>query len=140
MKHLGKFQHVKCFHVCPSLTSRGTAHNTFALVTLPVHHSRRCFKNIQDSFVSSAPCEDPSRRTPQPQSPKPTKVRLSRDIGETRIGTCACCRHKRMTLFASRVSATDADACAPWRRDVLTQRSGRIWFPNQFAEPDTPRS
>ena len=69
-------------------------------------------------------CEDPSRRTHHPQSLKPTKVRSSRGIGETRIGTCACCRHKRTSLFASRVSATVADACAPWRRDVLTQAKG----------------
>ena len=48
VKHFGKFQHVKCFHVSLSLTSKGTAHNTFTLVTLPVHHSRRFFKTIQD--------------------------------------------------------------------------------------------
>ena len=39
----------------------------------------------------------------------------------------------RMSWFASRVSATVADACALWRRDVRTQRSRRSWFANQFA-------
>ena len=53
VKHLGKFQRVRCFHVGLSLSSKRAAHNTFALVTLPVHRSRRCFKTIQDSFVSS---------------------------------------------------------------------------------------
>ena len=74
---------------------------------------------------------------PSQSHQNPTKVRSSRGIGETRIGTFACCRHSRKSLFDSRVSATVADACAPWRRDVLTQRSGRVWFSNPFAEPDT---
>ena len=34
-------------------------------------------------------------------SPKPNKVRSFRGIGETPTGTCACCRHNRMSLFAS---------------------------------------
>ena len=71
-------------------------------------------------------CEDPSRRTPQPQAPKPTKVRSSRGIGETRIGTCACCRHKRMGLVASRVSATVAGACAPWIPQINPPKKIRL--------------
>ena len=93
---------VKRFHMGLSLTSKGTAHDTSTFVVLPVNHGRRCFETIQHSVVC----------TPQPQSPKPTKVRSSRGIGETRIGMRACCRHSRMSLFASRVSATVSDACA----------------------------
>ena len=43
------------------------------------------------------PCEDPSRRTLQPRSPKPTKVRSSRGIG-------ASCQHNRMSVPAFRTS------------------------------------
>ena len=46
LKNLGEFQLVKRFHVSLSLTSKGTAHNTFTLAALPVYHGRRCFKSI----------------------------------------------------------------------------------------------
>ena len=64
--------------------------------------------------IRPPPCDDPSRRTPQPQSPTPKKKRCHIEASrEIRTGNCACCRHNRRGVFASLVAATVADARAP---------------------------
>ena len=120
VKHFGEFKHVKRFNT--GLTQGTCARHVYIRSSssqpwsslLRDHPLFVCRQRWSDyHLVRIHLVAHPSH--------KPTKVRSSRGIGETRIGTCACCRHNRTSLFASRVSATVADACAPWRRDVLTQ-------------------
>ena len=69
--NLGKFQHVTCFHVGLSLTSKGTfaQHVCTCNSSSPPHvvvASKPSKIRLSAAMIRQPPCEDPSRRTPQP--------------------------------------------------------------------------
>ena len=102
---------VACVKTPPCVDSSTRQRMCVQVASVCTRKSHPSFR-LSTAMIRLPPYNDPSRCAPQPQSPKRQKVRSSRGIDGTRIATCACCRHNRMSLFASLASVTSA-ACAP---------------------------